>query len=104
MLPVWYSQVSLGLYHIRKGDVVSYLSFGNCLVIGEEFHLIGNQNKKTNIFSILPCIKHNIVLNVEIKAKEHKRMTENKLKCEKIKDKEKEANLIFFILCWVASQ
>ena len=60
--------------------------------------------KKTKILPIPPHLKHNIVLIVEIKAKEHKRMTENKLKCEKIKDKEKEANLIFFILCWVASQ
>jgi hypothetical protein len=30
-------------------------------------------------------------------------MTENKLKCEKIKDKEKESKSDFF-LCWVASQ
>ena len=52
--------------------------------------------KKTKLLPIPPHLKHNIVLNVEIKSKEHKRMTENKLKCEKIKDKEKEANLIFF--------
>jgi hypothetical protein len=30
-------------------------------------------------------------------------MIENKLKCEKIKDKEKESKSDFF-LCWVASQ
>ena len=60
--------------------------------------------KNTKILPIPPHLKHNIVLNVEIKAKEHKRIIENKLKCEKIKDKEKEANLFFFFLCWVASQ
>ena len=42
-----------------------------------------NENKKTKILPIPPHLKHNIVLNVEIKAKEHKRMTKNKLKCEK---------------------
>ena len=47
-------------------------------------------------FSQPPHLKHNIVLNVEIKAKEQKRMTENKLKCEKIKDKEKESKSDFF--------
>ena len=63
-----------------------------------------NQNQKTNILPIPPHLKHNIVLNVEIKAKEQKRMTENKLKCEKkIKDKEKESKSDFFV-CWVASQ
>ena len=41
--------------------------------------------KKTKILPIPPHLKHNIVLNVEIKAKEHKRMTENKLKCKKNK-------------------
>ena len=44
-----------------------------------------NQNKKTNILPIPPHLKHNIVLNVETKEKEHERMTENKLKCEKNK-------------------
>ena len=53
--------------------------------------------KKTKILPIPPHLKHNIVHNVEIKAKEHKRMTENKLKCEKkIKDKEKESKSDFF--------
>ena len=52
--------------------------------------------KKTKILPIPPHLKHNIVLNVEIKAKEHKRMTVNKLKYEKIKDKEKESKSYFF--------
>ena len=39
--------------------------------------------KKTKILPTPPHLKHNIVLNVEIKAKKYKRMTENKLKCEK---------------------
>ena len=34
-----------------------------------------NQNKKTKILLIPPHLKHNIVLNVEIKEKEYKRMT-----------------------------
>jgi len=53
--------------------------------------------KKAKILPIPPHLKHNIVLNVEIKAKEHKRMTENKLKCKKkLKIRKKKTNLIFF--------
>jgi len=37
-----------------------------------------NQNKKTNILPIAPHLKHNIVLNVEIKEKEYRRMTKIK--------------------------
>jgi hypothetical protein len=37
-----------------------------------------NQNKKTNILPIPPHLKHNIVLNVEIKEKEYRRMTKIK--------------------------
>ena len=37
-----------------------------------------NENKKTKIIQIPPHLKHNIVLNVEIKEKEYRRMTKIK--------------------------
>jgi len=37
-----------------------------------------NENKKTKILPIPPHLKHNIVLNVEIKEKEYRRMTKIK--------------------------
>jgi len=47
------------------------------------FFIFFRTTKKTKILPTPPHLKHNIVLNVEIKAKEYNRMTENKLKCEK---------------------
>jgi hypothetical protein len=47
----------------------------------KQFFFFFRTTKKTKILPIPPHLKHNIVLNVEIKAKEHKRMIENILKC-----------------------
>ena len=96
--------------HTHSFDLYLHLSQ---LILIHNTHILKNQwelkrsntiffkrtTKKTKILPIPPHLKYNIVLNVEIKVKEHKRMTENKLKREKIKDKEKESKSDFFPFC-----
>ena len=80
--------------HTHSFNLYIHLSH---LILIDNTHILKNQwelkrpifffrtTKKTKILPIPPHLKHNIVLNIEIKAKEHKRMIENKLKCEKNK-------------------
>jgi hypothetical protein len=48
---------------------------------------------KTKILSVPPHFKHNIVLNVEIKENEYRRMTKKKVKSKKKKIREKKKQI-----------